>query len=438
MFVFFFLSFLLALPRHSASRCARFFFLSFFFLFSFFFLSFFFLFSFFFLSFFFLFSFFLSFFFLFSFFFLSFFFLFSFFLFSFFFLSFFEEFRCRASFCRASVVQSVCHSSVLLKLRKSETTCLTRKLLVLSRCFSPHANTPGNSTKKMPHTRREQRERVSQQPPSILPLLFPNTTMMIIGGRRPAIAFLLGLFLAVQVSADDNNEEGGAPKFNLEDMMGNKPCPTFRCSAGYTPTPKTRLKFESAGCNSIGSGMALSGQGEEAAYSPCCDQYLACLSICGISKKICDDDFKTCSDDACGEDKNCKQGAQIATMMSKLQGCQKFDEEQLKSCACVETEKATESREAVIRNFYKKYSPESVKKAADLAKKASTTSKMAGLLRKLVKKYPESIKKVVDPQQEAARKWMDEQAKKDEAKKKEENSDETDETEDGSDEHVEL
>ena len=265
---------------------------------------------------------------------------------------------------------------------------------------------------------------------------------MIIGGRRLAIAFLLGLFLAVQVSADDNNEEGGAPKFNLDglnlgDMMGGNKltCQTFRCSAGYTPTPKTRLTFESAGCKGLGSGMALSRQGEEAAYSPCCDQYLACLSICGISKKICDDDFKTCTDDACGEDKNCKQGAQIATMVSKLQGCKTFDEEQLKSCACVKTEKATESREAVIRNFYKTYSPESVKKAADLAKKASTTSKMAGLLRKLVKKYPESIKKVVDPQQEAARKWMDEQAKKDEAKKKEENSDET---EDGSDEHVEL
>jgi secretory phospholipase A2 len=251
---------------------------------------------------------------------------------------------------------------------------------------------------------------------------------MILFTQRLAIALGLGIFLFAKVSADDNNDP--PPIFNVEDMMGgNKACPPFRCSGGYTPTPKSRLKFESTGCSSMGAGIVMStGQEEEKAFAPCCDQWHACYQICGMAKKTCDDEFKTCSDELCGDDEDCTKSAGISAMMTRMQGCQKYDQAQYQACECVLKDKAAEKREAAIRYFYKKHAPESVGKAGELAKKASTSSKMAGLLRKLLKKYPKSIQKIEDPQQERMRKIMEEKPEKHAEK------DETEESE----EYVEL
>jgi hypothetical protein len=161
----------------------------------------------------------------------------------------------------------------------------------------------------------------------------------------------------------------------------------------------------------MGGGMMMMGGGaNDAAKQPfdtCCHQWHACYQICGSSKKSCDESFKTCSEAMCGSKKDCKESANLNSMMMQLGGCQKFDQAQYKSCECVESSKAEEKRTSAIRYFYKKNAPENADKAGDLAKKANSTGKMAGLLRKLVRKYPESIEKVEDPQQAAYRKMME-------------------------------
>lgn len=186
-----------------------------------------------------------------------------------------------------------------------------------------------------------------------------------------------------------------AQDFNMDDMM-NKNCPNFKCSAGYTPVPKSRTKFESTGCSTMGVGMVsmnAGGDGDEAApYESCCHQWHACYQICGMAKKTCDDTFETCAKKACGEDdEKCNKDISLNLMMMKLAGCKKFDESQYQVCECAPKDKADSKREAAIRNFYKKNSPENVDKAKDLVAKAETTSKMAGLFQKLLLKYPDAI-----------------------------------------------
>eukprot|EP00977_Amphora_coffeiformis_P025438 scaffold19791_cov142-Amphora_coffeaeformis.AAC.2 len=198
------------------------------------------------------------------------------------------------------------------------------------------------------------------------------------------------------------------PDFDLNDMMKGQTCPNFKCSAGYTPVPKSRLKWESMGCASMGGGsmmmMAGGGAEDDKPYEACCDQWHACYQICGVSKATCDTTFETCAKEACAEDATCKQNVEINAMMMQIGGCQKFNEAQVKVCECTakggddsSTGAAATKRQAALRYFYKKFAPENIDKVENLAAKADTPSKMAGLFLKLLRKYPEAIQKVEDP-----------------------------------------
>jgi hypothetical protein len=180
--------------------------------------------------------------------------------------------------------------------------------------------------------------------------------------------------------------------------MFNKPCPNFRCAGGLTPVPKPRVTFESPGCGAMGGGLISfsANDDDNKPFSTCCDQWHACYQICGTSKSVCDDSFKTCSEQKCGGNEECKKSANLQSMMSTLGGCQKFDQSQYAACECVKSSKAPAKREKVIRKFYETFSPETVAKSSDLAVKADSVAKMAGLFRKLVAKYPNCIKMVED------------------------------------------
>jgi hypothetical protein len=206
------------------------------------------------------------------------------------------------------------------------------------------------------------------------------------------VILLIGEFAQV-LGATDNELP---PDFG----QTNTNCPNFRCSGGFTPTPKPRGKFESTGCSAMGNSFMMTpGDTGEEAFAPCCDQFHACNQICGISKTVCDEAFTTCSSESCGDDDECNKAASMNQMMAKISGCQKFDQAQYKACECTPKEKAPEKRAAAIRYFYKKVSPGNLAKVDELAKKADTASKLAGLFRKLLTKYPEAIKKVEDPMQ---------------------------------------
>lgn len=188
------------------------------------------------------------------------------------------------------------------------------------------------------------------------------------------------------------------PDFSSMPGFGDKPCPNFRCSSGYTPVQKSRSKFVSKGCSKMGGGMMMmaGGGGGDEKYASCCDQWHACYQTCGASKKSCDDGFKTCSERVCGIDQECKKSADMNSMMLGMGGCGLYDQGQYAGCECTKKSNVEEKRSAAIRGFYKKWSPENVDKADSLAKKADSNGKMAALFRKLTAKYPKSIKVEID------------------------------------------
>lgn len=185
--------------------------------------------------------------------------------------------------------------------------------------------------------------------------------------------------------------------------FGNKPCPDYRCTGGMVPVPKSRQKFTSTGCSAMGGGLVMMGGkndgNNEKVYESCCHLWHACYQVCGVSKKVCDDSFKTCTAEVCGEDGECKQDASLASLMIGMGGCQRFDEAQYGACECVDKSKETAKREAAIRRFYKMNAPDQEAKAEGLAQKADSKGKLASLFRKLLAKYPAAIEKTEDAQQ---------------------------------------
>lgn len=213
------------------------------------------------------------------------------------------------------------------------------------------------------------------------------------------------------VAAEDEEEEEEAPKTTADYMKDfDKACPKFKCAGGLTPVPKSRQKYESTGCGGMQGGaqmitISTDEKEDEKAFSPCCDQWHACYGVCGMSKKSCDDGYKTCWEKRCGKDEECQKDADMAGIFIKFGGCAKYNSAQYMACECVNESKAQDKREAAIRGFYKKYAPENVDKVPELAAKVKDSpSKVAGLFTKLLAKYPEAIKKTKDPNEELYKK----------------------------------
>lgn len=192
-------------------------------------------------------------------------------------------------------------------------------------------------------------------------------------------------------------------------------CKPYSCPKDHEPVPKWPLKLSSTGCSSMGGMQVFSGiTDDEDPMRVCCDLRHACLQTCGSIKTFCDDEYVQCGKDVCvgmtseDEKSKCEKSASINDIMVKMDGCQRYDQEQYKHCECVPKDLVQNKRERVIRAFYKKYNPESVDKVSGLMQKVDTTAKMVGLLLKLYKKYPSVIQKVKDPKQEMMEKMMKE------------------------------
>ena len=200
------------------------------------------------------------------------------------------------------------------------------------------------------------------------------------------------------------------------DGFGEKKfCRPYSCPKDHEPVPKWPLKLTSTGCNSMGGMQVFSGiSDDEDPMRVCCDLRHACLQTCGSIKTFCDDEYIQCGKDVCvgmtdeEEKSKCEKSSSINDIMVKMDGCQRYDQEQYQHCECVAKDSVQTKRERVIRAFYKKYNPESVDKVSGLMQKVDTTAKMVGLLLKLYKKYPSVIQKVKDPKQEMMEKMMKE------------------------------
>lgn len=207
------------------------------------------------------------------------------------------------------------------------------------------------------------------------------------------------------------------------DGFGEKKfCKPYSCPKDHEPVPKWPLQLSSTGCSSMGGMQVFSGiSDDDDPMRICCDLRHACLQTCGSIKTFCDDEYVQCGKDICAamtdeeQKSKCEKSASINDIMVKMDGCQRYDQEQYKHCECVAKDSVQKKRERVIRAFYKKYNPENVDKVSGLVQKVDTTAKMVGLLLKLYKKYPSVIQKVKDPQQEMMEKMMKENRDKDAA-----------------------
>ena len=207
------------------------------------------------------------------------------------------------------------------------------------------------------------------------------------------------------------------------DGFGEKKfCKPYSCPKDHEPVPKWPLQLSSTGCSSMGGMQVFSGiSDDDDPMRICCDLRHACLQTCGSIKTFCDDEYVQCGKDICAamtdeeQKSKCEKSASINDIMVKMDGCQRYDQEQYKHCECAAKDSVQKKRERVIRAFYKKYNPENVDKVSGLVQKVDTTAKMVGLLLKLYKKYPSVIQKVKDPQQEMMEKMMKENRDKDAA-----------------------
>jgi hypothetical protein len=221
-----------------------------------------------------------------------------------------------------------------------------------------------------------------------------------------------GMMSNLQFAAAQFDGLGGEPK----------PCPPFRCASDDSSVPKWPLQLESPGCTGAGSMQILNNQGgeEDDALKACCDLRHACIQTCGSLKIVCEQDFIKCGEAACisiddgKKNQQCTQNLQVQKLMTSLDNCNTYNQEQYKHCKCVPKAKAHEARVDLLTKFYLKHNPQNVSKVKGLAEKADTARKLSTLLIKLVRKYPESIKKIKDPQQERMEKMMRDTSEKEE------------------------
>lgn len=253
--------------------------------------------------------------------------------------------------------------------------------------------------------------------------------------RGPSLLVALVAIAICLVRSVASADDGDSPP-DFSNLGGDAVCPGFRCGSGTSPVQNSRSKFVSKGCSKMGGGM-IAGLGGGAGlggekYASCCDRWHACYQTCGAPKRVCDEAFKSCSNETCGDDDECKKSADMNSLLLGLGGCGMYDQGQAQACECVPKNKREEKRAAALRSFYKKFAPDGLDKVDGLAKKVDTTAKLSALIRKLHAKYPDSIKVVVDDEmarmQEMMRKAT-EGADKETVKDEEDGADDVGDTE---------
>ena len=202
---------------------------------------------------------------------------------------------------------------------------------------------------------------------------------------------------------------------------GPKICPTYsKCKKDEEPVPKWPMKLTSTGCDKLGSGklgggMSISSFGKfnDSLHSGCCDNWNACIQICGTFRAQCDAIFDKCMESTCDkitneeeERKMCMSNAGTKKLLLQLSDCTSYSEAQEAGCECVKKTEVQEKRKGFLTKFYKKHNPTDVNKVDNLASKATDVKKFASLLLKLVVKYPKSVKRIKDPQEQMIEEMM--------------------------------
>lgn len=174
-------------------------------------------------------------------------------------------------------------------------------------------------------------------------------------------------------------------------------CPTFTCGdEGKVAVPqKSIMTF--LGCSGLTQKGYASITSPVEPIDNCCNRRETCLSICGISRAVCDRDFETCSNDACNaknsekDIEECFSGAYFNILKAAFVPCNDFYKLQEKSCDCIlsdDLDQVTAKREAFLMTLYPNKEANNFKKVKILVQKANSSSKFAALVYKLFKMNP--------------------------------------------------
>ena len=92
-------------------------------------------------------------------------------------------------------------------------------------------------------------------------------------------------------------------------------CRSYTCKGGkkYLAVPKGKSKYKSSGCKSNGISMFDVNQmaGRKDPVTQCCDLRTACFSICGVSYKYCEKEFKKTDHCSANQIANYRKGSRI-------------------------------------------------------------------------------------------------------------------------------
>merc|ERR1719230_280452 len=106
----------------------------------------------------------------------------------------------------------------------------------------------------------------------------------------------------------------------------------------------------------------------------CCVERDICKQTCGMTSKMCHDNFQKCSQKICKGDQNCQLQAMMSDIMSEpyddeARGpdykydpeeskCRGYKRGQSESCTCVAEDSFKSAAEDKLKSFYSKYNPE--------------------------------------------------------------------------------
>mmetsp|Transcript_57847 Transcript_57847/g.149441 ORF Transcript_57847/g.149441 Transcript_57847/m.149441 type:complete len:373 (-) Transcript_57847:129-1247(-) len=166
-------------------------------------------------------------------------------------------------------------------------------------------------------------------------------------------------------------------------------CPAFKCPSGEKAVGKVDHKIWSYGCKDSGMNVFNAGSFDpnnpmggmqQKSVDKCCVERDLCKQTCGMTSKMCHDNFQKCSTKICKGDQNCQLQAMMSEMMSEpyedvdkdkkydpeATKCRVFNKGQADSCMCVPKDDFKGSVESKLKSFYSKFNSEKLDSSGDI------------------------------------------------------------------------
>ena len=143
---------------------------------------------------------------------------------------------------------------------------------------------------------------------------------------------------------------------------GDKDC-DHKCPKDKAPFFREKLLsdpsatiFSSNGCGSSGVKIVVDDN-----LTPCCHVHDACYSICGVSRKFCDDEFSKCLNAVdCGKGQHpnnnngCRGNANMLSSGVQMFGCSAFRAAQMDACECFDSKQRDAALQPLLQHLYAK------------------------------------------------------------------------------------